>query len=235
MRDHERIEELLALEALEALDARAAEALARELAGHGPSCPECHRLRREYGDVGGRLAFALEPMPVPEEIVEEILRSREEAPFVPVPRRRSVGRALLGAAAAVVLFVVAAAGGYLLGVRQGPDALALAEFLSRPDVQVVRFDGTGGDLAAAVAPGAGGYLFGSNLAPLPEDRLYALWMIRRGSAVRGACLIPEHGSLLAPVDIDVTGAELLAVTVESTACPSQPTSDPILTAPLRTG
>ena len=51
---------------------------------HGPDCAECRRLETEYGEVAGRLAFALEPVAVrhtfQEQTIELALGERAEAP-----------------------------------------------------------------------------------------------------------------------------------------------------------
>jgi hypothetical protein len=57
-------------------------------------------------------------------------------------------------------------------------------------------------------------------------------MIDDGAAVRGACLAPTEGAVAAYVDVDLSSAELMAVTVESTGCPAAPTTDPLFTAEL---
>lgn len=229
MTDHDRIEELLALEALDALEEDDAEALAQALEEHGPDCPECARLRRELADVAGRLAFALDPVIVREEIRENILgEERRGRPL----RRAILLRPGLVAAAAGVLVVVGALGGYLLAPRQQPEVAALAEFLARPDVRVVRFEGATGNLAAAVTSREG-FLFGSELPPVPEARVYELWMISGETPVRGVCVTPRDGVVVARFAGAVTASDVLAVTVESESCPSSPTTDPIFVAPLQ--
>jgi anti-sigma-K factor RskA len=228
MTDHERIEELLTLETLGGLENEEAENLARALEEHGPDCAECAQLTRELGDVGGRLAFALDPVAVRAEIREDILR---EQPGTPLRLARK-WRTSLVAAAAAILVALGALGGYLLAPRQQAEVAALAGFLSRPDVRVVRFEGPGGNLAAAVAPREG-FLFGSDLPSPPEGRVYELWMIRGKTPVRGLCVEPRDGVIVARFEGAVTASDVLAVTVESVSCPSSPTTEPIYVAPLQ--
>jgi anti-sigma-K factor RskA len=228
MTDHDRIEELLTLEALGALEGEDAGNLARALEEHGPECAECAQLTRELGDVAGRLAFALDPVVVREEIREDILR---EEPGKPLRLARK-WRTSLVAAAAAVLVALGALGGYLLAPRQQPEVASLAGFLSRPDVRVVRFEGPGGNLVAAVAPREG-FLFGSDLPSPPEGRVYELWMIRGKTPLRGLCVEPRDGVVVARFEGAVTASDVLAVTVESVSCPSSPTTEPIYVAPLQ--
>lgn len=228
MTDHDQIEELLALEALSALESEDAETLARALEDHGPDCPECAGLRRELGDVAGRLAFALDPVAVRDEIREDILRAGPERQL----RRALILRPRLVAAAAAVLVAVGALGGFLLAPRQQPDVAALAEFLSRQDVRVVRFEGAAGHVAAAVAPREG-FLFASDLPPIPGGRVYELWMIRGETPVRGLCVEPRDGTVVARFEGAVGASDVLAVTVESESCPTSPTTEPIFVATLQ--
>jgi hypothetical protein len=225
MKSHESIEELLAAEALDALDADDAEALSRLLAEHGPECAECRRLRRAYGDVAGRLAFALDPTPVREGMAEGVLRAERPG------RVRGLRAALVGAAAAALL-AVGAAGGYLLAPRPDADVTELARFLARPDVRVVRFQGPSGNLGAAVAPGEG-FLVGSDLPALAEGRVYELWAIRGRTAVRSACVEPRGDVVVARFEADLSGSDALAVTVEPETCPSRPSTAPLYQAPLQ--
>jgi anti-sigma-K factor RskA len=225
MRNHERIEELLAVEALGALDAEDADTLSRLLAEHGPDCAECRRLRRAYRDVAGRLAFTLDPVPVREGMAEEVLRAGR-----PPAAALGVRAALVAAAAALVAF--GAVGGYLLAPGQEPDVTELARFVARPDVRVVRFQGPSGNLGAAVAPGEG-FLVGSDLPPLPEGRVYELWAIRGRTPVRSACVEPQGDVVVARFEADLSGSDALAVTVEPETCPSRPSTAPLYQAPLQ--
>lgn len=227
MKDHTQIEELMTLEVLGALDDEDREALSRALAEHGPDCEECARLRRELGDAAGRLAFALDPVSVRAEIREDILGAGPAKPY----RRALAFRPGMVAAAAAVLVVLGAVGGYLLAPRQQPEIVTLARLLARSDVQVVRFEGADGNLAAAVAPREG-FLLGVDLPALPAGRVYELWMFRGETPVRGLCVEPEEGVVAARFQADLDQSDALAVTVESASCPPQPTTEPVFFAPL---
>jgi Anti-sigma-K factor rskA len=228
MTHNERVEELLALEALDALDDEDGKALSRALAEHIPDCSECARLRREFGDAAGRLAFALHPVAVREEIVEDILRAERGIPI----RRARKWRTAFVVAAAVVLVAVGAGGGYLLALSGKPDVSAVARFLARADVRLVRFEGAQGDLAAAVAPDEG-FLFGSDIPALPEGRVYELWVIRDGAAVKGGCVEPRDGIVAAWFEADVSRGDALAVTIEPTSCLARPSTEPVYVAQLQ--
>lgn len=228
MRDHDRIEELLTLEALDALENEDAAALTQALHEHGPDCSECARLQRELGDAGGRLAFALDPVAVRVGLREDILSAQPGR----LLRRVLVLRRGVAALAAATLVILGAVGGYLLSPRPQPEVAALAGFLSRPGVRVVRFEGTGANVSAAVGPGEG-FLLASDLESPPEGRVYELWMIRGTTPVRGLCVEPRDGVVVAPFEGPITTSDVLAVTVESDSCPSSPTTEPIFVAPLQ--
>ena len=223
-RDHDLIEELLTVRALGGLDGDDLDLLARELAAHG-DCDECRVLELESEETAGRLAFALDPAPVGADAADEILR-RAAAPEVvrPVSARPRRTWQVLGAVAAVIVLVV-----------------ALAVALPRPttgvqassDQTVIRFTGSGGELAMAYTPGEAGAVFvGSGFSDPGPGKVYEIWMIQGKTAVRGGCVQPHDGSIVTFVNANLRGVDLMAVTVESAACPSQPTTTPFLTAPL---
>jgi Anti-sigma-K factor rskA len=227
-RDHAVIDELLAIRALDGLDADGAAQLERELAAHG-DCPECRRLEIEHAEVAGMLALALDPLPVDEGMVDRILATPRRpqttaaapADELSVRRDARLGRwqAAFGVAAAVAVVLAV-----VLATRPGGPAI--------PDT-IVAFDGAPGSLAMAYTPGEPGALvWGAGLPDPGRGRVYELWMISDGTPVRARCLMPADGAVAAYLDTDVSSADLMAVTVESTACPEAPTTDPVFTAEL---
>ena len=217
-RDHTTIEQLLAIRSLGGLDGDDVQVLDRELAAHG-DCDECRRLEEAYEETAGRLAFALDPAPVEPGGADAILRKAGSS--------KTAGKTwqVLGAAAAALVLAVSAVA--LLGRGRPIDVDAST------DQTVVHFTGTGGDLAMAYQPGQAGAVFlGSGFADPAPGSTFEIWMITGDTPVSGGCVMPRNGSIATRVDADVNGADLMAVTVESDACPSQPTSAPILTAPL---
>lgn len=234
-RDHALIEELLAVRSLGGLDGDDPSLLDREMAEHGEDCEECRRFAAEYDETAGRLAFALDPLPTAEGEADAILRRAAEAGHPSVataqggPAGRSSGRgrawqALAAAAAALVLVVAAIA---LLAPSRSTDVQATTT------QTVVHFTGTGGELAMAYEPGRpGAVLLGSGFDDPGSDQVYAIWMIANDTPVSSGCVSPHDGSIVAFVDADVSGADLMAVTVEASSCPAQPTTAPFLTAVL---
>lgn len=220
-RDHERIEELIVLRALGGLEPGDAEALEREQAAHGLDCTECARLEREYAEVAGELAMALEPVPVRGGLEDELaLRVRRGA----VPRAGTIWRRLstLAAAAALVL------GGWVLRDLTTPETQAPSPaFLA--EASLVRFEGSGpGSLAVAFREDQG-FLLG-NLPELGEAERYELWLFEGEVPTSGGCFAPEDGTVVVSVQGDLAGADAFAVTVEQASCPEAPTTQPILIA-----
>jgi anti-sigma-K factor RskA len=228
MRDHTRIEELIAIRSIGGLEPQEQAELERLMASHGPDCEECRRLETEYGEVAGRLAFALDPVALRPGFAEETigLALRERSP------RRGGGRwrSLVAVAAALVLFV----GGAVLGaaVFGGGEVPQQATVLAL-EPQDPSLSGT---VTAAFTPGEPGiYLQGSGLEPLPENKVYELWVIEGETPAAAVCVRPsEDGSVFGFADNEVTGSEVLAVTVEPSSCSDAPTTPPRWAAQVST-
>jgi hypothetical protein len=229
IRDHASIDELLAIRALDGLDEADAALLERELAAHG-DCEECRRLEAQHAEVAGMLALALDPRPVREDMADRILEEAQApgaaaaAPDELAGRRSArVGRwqAAFGVAAAVALVL----------------ALVLATRPDGPPVPgrvTVPFEGDGpGEVALAYTPGEpGAFVWATGLPDPGAGNVYELWMFEDGDPIRATCLAPIGGAVVASIDADLSSARLMAVTVESSECPSAPTTDPLYTAEL---
>jgi len=236
IRDHALIDELLAARAIDGLDDDDAAVLERELAAHG-DCDECRRLETQHAEAAGMLAFALDPRPVSDGMVDRILSqprtdvgatapAAAAAPDALAARRNARlvrWQAAFGVAAAVALVLA-----IVLATRPagGPSVPAT----------VVAFDGTApGQVALAYTPGEPGALVWATGLPDPgPGNVYEVWMIEGDQPVRGACLAPDDGAVATYLDADLSSADLMAVTVESAACPDAPTTDPVYTAELDT-
>ena len=225
MRDHTRIEELLAIRSIGGLDPQDEEALEREMASHGPDCDECERLETEFGEVAGRLAFALDPVTVGEGFAEETFRRAFGGAAAPVDARRHRWlRPLVAVAAAIVLF----AGGIVVGAAVNGGNEQAAE----KTVLTFQSETEPGTLTAAFTPGQSGvYMVGTGLPPLPEGKAYELWLFEGETPRSAMCAVPSSdGSVFGFADVSLQDIGLMAVTVESNACPSAPTTQPVFTA-----
>jgi hypothetical protein len=129
-------------------------------------------------------------------------------------------RAAFAVAAAVALALV-----FVLTTRpSGPTSVPTT---------IVAFDGSPGELAMAYTPGERGvFVWGTGLPDPGAGKVYEVWMFEGDTPVRGGCLSPTDGAGAAYLDVDVSSAQLMAVTVESSDCPDAPTTDPTHTAEL---
>jgi anti-sigma-K factor RskA len=242
---HDRIEELLTIDALGALDPEEAAELERALDAHGPTCAECSRLRSETGEVAGRMAFALRPAELraglEDEVVARALAERPagtpaaptSAPVADLGQRRarserrggSGWRAIVALAAAFVLFAAGWGVGDLLRDDAPIDLRA---------ARVVEFDSQAGSLAVAYEPGrSGALILGSELPAPGAGKVYEVWMIEGDTLTPGPCVVPgDDGSLAEFVDAELGSTETMAVTVEPATCPTEPSTEPIATAQL---
>jgi hypothetical protein len=235
IRDHALIDELLAARALDGLDEADAALLERELAAHG-DCDECRRLEAQHAEVAGMLAFALDPGPVDDLMVDRILAEPRTDVATTAPAAAATPDALAARRSARLVqwqaaFGVAAAVAVILAFVL---ATQPARGPSVPGTVVVAFEGEApGEVALAYTPGEPGALLWATGLPDPgPGKVYEVWMIEDDLPVRGACLAPEDGAVAAYLDADLSSEPLMAVTVESTACPDAPTTDPVYTAEL---
>ena len=88
-------------------------------------------------------------------------------------------------------------------------------------------------MALAYTPGEPGALVWATGLPDPgAGNVYELWIFEDGDPIRATCLAPIGGAVAASIEADLSSAQLMAVTVESSECPSAPTTDPLYTAEL---
>ncbi len=235
-RDHSVIEELMAIDALGGLDGNDLATLERERAAHGADCAECLALERAFAETAGRLAFALDPQPVDEGVLERILAAPRTSPAAARPgddlaerraRRPKAWQALVAAAAVIVLLVVVVATAL-------PSTTGVTE--AAPTQRIVTFSGeTDGTLAMAFTPGQPGAVFwGSGLPDPGPGKVYEIWMIEGDRPISGGCVSPTDGVIALRVDASIGTTDTMAVTPEPADCPAAPTSPPVLLADLTT-
>ena len=228
MNVHERIEELVAVQALGGASPGEDAELDQLWAEHGATCEQCRSMDAETREVAGRLAFSLVPAPVREGFEDEVM----ERAFGTAPGTTRPGgaRRWLAAVAAAVLLLAGGVGGYLFGSQQNGQSQALASFLAR----IVQFQGPGtGVLTLAYRPGErSAYVVGSDLATPPDGKVYELWTFRGNRApIPSGVFRPSGGKAIVYLAKDLGGAKQMAVTVEKAAVP-QPTTTPVFVAPI---
>jgi anti-sigma-K factor RskA len=232
-RSHDEIEELIAADALDGLEQAERDRLLREMASHGPECPDCARLLSEYSEVAGWLAMALEPTPLSKGAEERLIRAAPEDALSDRPAPPAIGRWRRWAAAASVAAVLAAIGGavgWAIAPRGPNGQPQFIAFVARPGARVATLAATGGrSLAVAFRPGEReAWVVGAGLPDPAGGKVYELWYRTGGSGpMRPAgTFSPRDGTVVAGVDVG-TSFDTLAVSVEPAGGSEQPTTEPI--------
>ncbi len=89
-----------------------------------------------------------------------------------------------------------------------------------------------------VNPSRGVLLIASNLPRTPADKIYEMWIIRKGKGAKplpaGLFQSQDDGNAMhvQPGSVDIASAAAVAVTVENQAGADQPTTTPLIVAPL---
>ena len=221
---------------------------ARAALDHLATCDQPHERLRELLGASEAVAMSLDPVvPDPrlrDRVMASVARTPQEhhtAPPVGRPLQAEQGRGWLGwlsprvarplAVAAVVALL--AVGGWNLTLQsqiaQRDRALrAVAEAISGGEV-AFRVDGSGGRGYVVETPGTGAALVITDLASLPSDKLYELWLLDAAGAPVAVGTFTPGGDALAVVrlDRDLTGFTTFAVTVEAERVDA-PTSTPVI-------
>ena len=234
---HERLEELIAVQALGGLDPADRKELALEMHRHGPECAECRRLVSDYAEVAGMLALDLVPEAVTMEEEDRLIQAaRAGAPklrSVPDQASPAVASPARGAPQRARRWVGFAAAAASIAVLGGLVGYALAPGPSGP-LRAVALSPAGGagesaSHTVAFQEGTGvAWLIGSDIPAPPEGEVYQQWF--RGpdeEAMRPSnTFVPTGGRVLVPADLDGV-VELLAVSVDPRGGSEGPTG-PVL-------
>jgi anti-sigma-K factor RskA len=244
-----RVHELAGAYALDALDDAERERYERHLR----RCPACAEDVRRMTSTATALAMAVAAEP-PTGLKERVLAAAAATPQLPplpppaaarhrhgrpVTRsawfpRLALGVAAVGVAAAVVLAVVTVSTQNRLTTVQAQNQ-ALAAVLAAPDAQVATANSsTGGSATVVLSYAEQKMIFTSTgLAPLPNNKVYELWLLSTGSA-RSAGLLPAptDGKTAPVLAAGLTSADKVGVTVEPAGGTSSPTTTPILVMTL---
>lgn len=232
-RPHDEIEELIAADALDALEPAGRDRLAREMAAHGPDCPDCARLLAEYEEVAGWLALALEPTPLSEGAEARLL---EAARAEREPVTSAIGRWRRWAAVASVaaaLAVVAGAVGWAIAPRGQGSGSQFVAFVAQAGVRVATLTSANGQTLAVAfrSGGSEAWVVGTGVPDPAGHHVYELWY-RNGPVGRmqpAGTFVPQKGTVVSKVTVG--GAfDTLAVSVEPPGGSEQPTTTPIYLA-----
>jgi len=261
-RDHAVIEELMAAGALGGLDPGDQQALVRERAAHAPcdECAGLEVAFAEIaGRLAFSLDPVMVDMAMADRILAQagrvaVIPEIPEIPAAPAvvtppppeplqpaamlepdPDRYRTNRvrnrrwAVAVSVAAVLGLVVVASLAYLPNLgRLSTHPVAAQRF-----VRFTSLIGGEAQLAVGYTPGSSGVvLWGSNLPDPGNGKVYELWMISGATPVSGGCLKPIDGQVAAFIDVNLATTKQMAITAESNACPSAPTSGAVMSATL---
>jgi anti-sigma-K factor RskA len=247
--DHAAVDELGAAWALGALEPDEARAVREHLA----TCTQPHAELRALLGVEEVLAMSLDPIEPSPALRERVMASIERTaqarapverpPRAPEPRERSgwldwlsprVARPL--ALAAVVAVVAVGAWGVTLqsqlaerdrALRAVADAIAAGE-------TAFRVEGTAGRGYVVDTPGSGAALVVTDLAALPANRIYELWLLdAAGTPVAVGTFRPSDDQVaVVELERDLAGYTTFAVTVEASRVDAPTSTDLVMVAPL---
>jgi anti-sigma-K factor RskA len=228
---------------------------ARAVRDHLATCREPHEELRSLLGADQVLAMSLdavEPSPrLRERVMASIERTAQERDAVerppaatptPPPSRAGwfdwlsprVARPVAGAA--VVALVAVGAWGVTLqsqlaerdrALRAVADAIADGE-------TAFRVEGSAGRGYVVDTPGSGAALVVADLAALPADRIYELWLLdAAGTPVAVGTFRPADAEVaVVPLERDLAGYTTFAVTVEASRVDAPTSSDLVMVAPL---
>jgi anti-sigma-K factor RskA len=219
---------------------------ARAALDHLATCDQPHERLRELLGASEALAMSLDPVVPDPRLRDRVMASIERMPqehraapgvVTPPPGERGAGllawlspRRPLAVAALVALLAV---GGWNLSLQtqiaqRDRALLAVAEAISGGEV-AFRVDGSGGRGYVVETPGTGAALVIADLASLPSDKLYELWLLdAAGTPVAVGTFTPGSDALaVVRLDRDLTGFTTFAVTVEAERVDA-PTSTPVI-------
>ncbi len=253
-RSHDRIEELIALDALVGLDEAERAELAAALVEHGDDCPVCAELLASTADAAAAFAFALEPAEAPDGAEERLIAAASARPvptfspaaapvLTPLPggadeptkerRPRSIGRWVAAVAVAAAL-LVGGISGFVAAPRAPSGTTQFLAFAAQPGTRFASFPTKdGSSLTVAYRPGeTNAWIFGSGLQKPAGGKTYQLWWGAKGTPLEGmhsaGVFVPIHGNVVSPVTVDTSQpGTLLGITIEPPGGSPAPTSPPI--------
>lgn len=245
------IEELLGAYALDAVDTDERRVVERHLA----VCPRCRTEVEEHREVAAMLGGESLAAPNRVwEAIGAGFSTDDPRPAAPVVSLRGIRNGKLGwvTAVAASVMLALAAGVIAQSARIGdlsarlddqnrrienlagdraadPLRQAASAALHQPGAEVVALSSPAGDTQSTlivVLPDGTGYLFQSNLDPLPAGRTYQLWAVVDGKVISAGVLGSRPG--LVPFHIDPDGLEGLVITEESSGGVEKSESDAVV-------
>ena len=242
--DHERFEELKGAFVLGALPDEERREFEEYLASH----PERQAEIDELGAVAGLLALSPEEHEPPPELRSRIMDAVGAEAARPNESRRSVfawiGELLgsrnlaLGAAATMLVIGLFSWSMLLRGEIQDLQGRVQSLQDQPQEPQMVELGGAGTEQGAraevVTLEGDRAVLVVEDMPPIPEGKTYQIWVIEGDVPKPSGLFEPKQDSVAAVVEHPVGGGDVIAVTVEPEGGSPQPTTEPMLSAEVRT-
>jgi anti-sigma-K factor RskA len=242
--DHSRFEELKGAFVLGALPDEERRDFEEYLASH----PERQAEIEELGTVAGLLALSPEEHDPPPELRRRIMgvveaeagRPRVESRSWFARWRESLGVRGLALGAAVAMLVIGLFSWNLILQGEIQDLQGRVQSLqSQPqEPQMVELRGAGTEQGAraevVTLEGDRAVLVVEDMPPIPEGKTYQIWVIEGDVPKPSGLFEPKQDSVAAVVEHPVGGGDVIAVTVEPEGGSPQPTTEPMLSAEVRT-
>ena len=232
---HERFQDLKESYALGALSAEER----REVEEYLEENPSEQTEIEELASVASLLALAPEEQEPPERLRKSLLKQvRSETDSVPAAgsSRTASGwmSRLFGLRAAAAGVAVMALAALLVW-----NVTLQSEVRELRDFQMTAYELQGSAEASGVQgqvvnlDGEQAMLVASDLPSLPEGQTYEMWTIDEGGPESCGLFAASEGPSIEAIDRSLQGADTFAITVEPEGGSPQPTSDPVVTADLR--
>jgi anti-sigma-K factor RskA len=242
--DHERFDELKDAFVLGALPQEERQEFEEYLAEH----PERQAEIDELGTVAGLLALSPPEQEPPPELRRRIMDAVGAEAGRPHESRRSVlawigdllsARNLaLGAVAAMLVIGLFSWNLILQGEVQDLQGRVQSLQSQPQEPQMVELGGAGTEQGAraelVTLEGDRAVLVVEDMPPVPEGKTYQIWVIEDDVPKPSGLFEPKQDSVAAVVENPLGGGDVIAVTVEPEGGSPQPTTDPVLTAEVRT-
>lgn len=213
----------------------------RSFEAHLAACDACQQEVAEFRETAAALgAAASEPSPpdLRARVLAEIDVTRQEAPLLPPPRQESRGARLRSVAMSVAAAAVIVIIGLTTVVARLDSRIERLEarsaevysVLAAEDTRRVSVEGAGGRIEVIASPSQDRALvIGHELPTIADDQVLELWIIDDGTARPAGLFRPtDSDRSVELMAFDLSGAEMLAVTIEPEGGSLQPTSEPIM-------
>jgi anti-sigma-K factor RskA len=221
----------------------------RAVAAHLETCGQPHTELRALLGAGVALTLGLDPVQPSPALRDRLMASIKRTPQdhraamgedgAAAPRRGwldwlSPGVARPLAVAALVMALAVSGWNLALQSQLGERDRALREVAAAISggEAAFRVSGSAGRGYVVETPGSGAALVIADLASLPADQLYELWLIDADGAVAVGTFTPSSSAIaVVPVDRDLAGFVTFAVTVEAERVDA-PTTTPVMVGDL---